>query len=49
MITKLLDYFCVACGGWFRSACPHGPGVTAADPHTYCAECGWWVSGCPHQ
>lgn len=17
--------------------------------NTYCAECGWWVTGCPHQ
>jgi hypothetical protein len=49
MITKLLDYFCVACGGWWVSSCIHGPGVTSYSPHTYCAECGWWVSGCPHQ
>jgi hypothetical protein len=48
MIASLLDYFCVACGGWFRSSCPHRMAVTQAN-HEYCAQCGWWVSGCPHQ
>jgi hypothetical protein len=48
MIHALRNYFCVACGGWFRTSCPHGPGVTQANP-TYCGQCGWWVSGCPHQ
>lgn len=47
MIAKLLDYFCVACGGWFRSSCPHQG--FAAGPATYCGQCGWWVSDCPHQ
>lgn len=45
MITRLLDYFCVACGGWFRSSCPHQNAVNSV----YCGRCGWWVSGCPHQ
>lgn len=44
MITKLLDYFCVACGGWFRSACPH-QGFTGFD---YCGVCGWWTKDCGH-
>lgn len=48
MIAKLTGWFCVACGGWYRSSCPHGPSV-AYGPATYCGECGWWVSDCPHQ
>lgn len=45
-MKKLLNYFCVACGGWFRTSCPHGPSY---GPATYCGQCGWWVSDCPHQ
>lgn len=47
-MSKLRDYFCVACGGWFRSACPHSPGVTSYGPPTYCGTCGWWTVDCGH-
>lgn len=39
-----MNWFCVACGGWFRSTCPHGPSFV----HEYCAVCGWWTQ-CEHQ
>lgn len=23
--------------------------ITRFGPPTYCAECGWWTTNCPHQ